>query len=411
MDSETASVSDTFSTTTIETIEIDERGGQSLEKRPRLDTQLNQEEDPGPGLVRVKVSGSSTVHEIDKRLIATKSQFFRSYLARFEKGDTDKVVELESSIVTELALEVIVRFLDRKRLDLKNGLEAFEVLEAANFLRMESLEPLAEGQIKKYIGKRHVLNILEKYVDGMGIKRLGDYVNSTIIKPAESIRKRKYGKFDLTLKLGDFDFKCHKAVLSTASHRIKTHLEEFPNSSGYIRDYDIGVTKENTQHVYNLLDLVYTSQDLCFSSVEEALSVLKLLEDLKLIPKYFQTCYTFITKEISVENVEEIYSVGRDTSNIELVNIALFFIMFKIRDLQGVFLNLVKEDAVKVLSHSYLNMDSELDVAMMAIDWIKENDQVLTNCKCIWQCSLEIRKFIVISLLKHPHLKTIFSGE
>merc|ERR1712061_120038 len=49
--------------------------------------------------------------------------------------------------------------------------------------------------------------------------------------------------------------------------------------------------------------------------------------------------------------------------------------MFKIRDLQGAFLNLVKEDAVKVLSHSYLNMDSELDVAMMAINWIKENDQ------------------------------------
>ena len=38
-----------------------------------------------------------------------------------------------------------------------------------------------------------------------------------------------------------------------------------------------------------------------------------------------------------------------------------------------------KEDAIKVISHSYLNIENELDVALLALDWIKENDQVKSN--------------------------------
>ena len=85
MDSETASVSDTFSSTSIESEE--RPGGRDRETRRRLNIQLSQEEDPGPGVVSVKVSGSSTIHEIDKRLIAWKSLYFRSYLARFHEKE------------------------------------------------------------------------------------------------------------------------------------------------------------------------------------------------------------------------------------------------------------------------------------------------------------------------------------
>ena len=389
-DSETASVSDTFSSTSIESEE--HRGGdQGREKKRRLDIQLSQEEDPGPGMVSVKVSGSSTVHEIDKRLIAYKSLYFRSYLARFhekeKKGDISKVVELGSDIVSELALEVIKRYLDSNRLDLKNGLEAFEVLTAANYLKIEALEPLAEIQIKKYIDKKNVLDILDKYVEGMGNQRLGSYISTTIIKPAENVRRRKYGKFDLTLKLGPLEFRCHRAVLSAASDRIKTVLENLLSGVGVVKDSEIGVTEENSQHVYNLLDLIYVSQDLSFSSVEEALSVLQILEDLKLSPKYFQTCYTYITKEIATESVEGILKVGKETNNQELVNIALFFIMFKIKEVREIFLKLDKEDIIKIIGHSYLNIENELDVALLAIDWIKENDQVIYNNNCIFRYS------------------------
>ena len=377
MDSETASVSDTFSSTSIESEE--RPGGRDRETRRRLNIQLSQEEDPGPGVVSVKVSGSSTIHEIDKRLIAWKSLYFRSYLARFhekEKLDIGKTVELEPDIVSELALEVIKAYLDSNRLDLKNGLEAFEVLEAANYLKIESLEPLAEIQIKKYIDKRNVLDILDKYVEGMGNQRLGSYISSTIIKPAENARRRKYGKFDLTLKLGPLEFRCHKAVLAAASDKMKTELVDLPTGQNVINATDIGVTAENSQHAFNLLDLIYVSQDLSFSSVEDALSVLKILEDLRMSPKYFQTCYTYLSKEISVENVEDVLIVGKTRSNQELVNIALFFIMFKIKELREPFLKLDKEDAIKVIGHSYLNIENELDVALLALDWIKENDQV-----------------------------------
>ena len=380
MDSETASVSDTFSSTSIESEEQRSRD-QGQEKKRRLNIQLSKEEDPGPGMISVRVSGSSTIHEINKRLIAYKSLYFRSYLARFhekeKKGDISKVVELGSDIVSELALEVIKKYLDSNRLDLKNGLEAFEVLTAANYLKIEALEPLAEIQIKKYIDKKNVLDILDKYVEGMGNQRLGSYISTTIIKPAENVRRRKYGKFDLTLRLGPLDFRCHKAVLSAASDKIKTLFENLPSGQSVVNDSDIGITGENSQHVYNLLDLIYVSQDLSFSSIEEALSVLKILEDLKLSPKYFQTCYTYITKEISTENVEGVLKVGKKTNNQELVTIALFFIMFKIKELRGVFIKLDKEDIIEVIGHSYLNIENEVDVALLAVDWIKENDQVL----------------------------------
>ena len=45
-------------------------------------------------------------------------------------------------------------------------------------------------------------------------------------------------------------------------------------------------------------------------------------------------------------------------------------------ELRELFLKLDKEDTIKVIGHSYLNIENELDVALLALDWIKENDQV-----------------------------------
>ena len=50
--------------------------------------------------------------------------------------------------------------------------------------------------------------------------------------------------------------------------------------------------------------------------------------------------------------------------------------MFKIKELRGIFIKLDKEDIIKIIGHSYLNIENELDVALLAVDWIKENDQV-----------------------------------
>eukprot|EP00091_Calanus_sinicus_P025115 TRINITY_DN9394_c0_g1_i1.p2 TRINITY_DN9394_c0_g1~~TRINITY_DN9394_c0_g1_i1.p2 ORF type:complete len:123 (-),score=34.42 TRINITY_DN9394_c0_g1_i1:206-574(-) len=38
---------------------------------------LSPEEDPGPGSVQVQVSDSSTIHIMDKRALALKSEYFR----------------------------------------------------------------------------------------------------------------------------------------------------------------------------------------------------------------------------------------------------------------------------------------------------------------------------------------------
>ena len=87
-------------------------------------SRLSPEEDPGPGSVQVQVSDSSTIHFMDKRSLALKSEYFRSYLVRFHTSNMDmhmmneKTVELNSEFVSSEAWAVLKMYVEFGKLQL-----------------------------------------------------------------------------------------------------------------------------------------------------------------------------------------------------------------------------------------------------------------------------------------------------
>ena len=185
--------------------------------------------------------------------------------------------------------------------------DAIEVLEAANYLQIESLQSKVVKYIKTFINKVNHLHYYNNFVSTRGIQALGNFIKSTIIKPAEQVRKRKYGKFDLTVSLGHFDFKCHKAVLSAASSKIKDYITANP-SCQQIDGTKVGVNFENAQNVYNLLELVYldSASIIGFTSVFDAISVFQVLQDFKFSSKYVESCLSYLKRKVNMENIRQV---------------------------------------------------------------------------------------------------------
>ena len=87
---------------------------------------LSPEEDPGPGVVHVQVSDSSTIHAMEKRALSLKSEYFRSYLIRFHdqnmelQEENERTVELNSDFVSSEAWAVIKVFIESGELVLQD---------------------------------------------------------------------------------------------------------------------------------------------------------------------------------------------------------------------------------------------------------------------------------------------------
>ena len=88
---------------------------------------------------------------------------------------------------------------------------------------MDSVQADTVEYLKKLVSKTNFLTVYD-FAVLRGITTLSNYITSTIIKPAEVMRRRKYGGFDLNLKLGQLVFKCHWSVLSSMSQKIKSVL-------------------------------------------------------------------------------------------------------------------------------------------------------------------------------------------
>ena len=84
------------------------------------------------------------------------------------------------------------------------------------------------------------------------------------------MRKRKYGGFDLNLKLGQLVFKCHCSVLSSMSQRIKTVLGENKVVDRGVDSSSFGITCENSQLFYNVFELVYLGREVSWSPALES---------------------------------------------------------------------------------------------------------------------------------------------
>ena len=82
------------------------------------------------------------------------------------------------------------------------------------------------------------------------------------------VRRRKYGTFDLNMKLGQLVFKCHWSVLSSMSLVIKAVLGEDKEVDRVIDSSSFGITSENSQLFYNLFELVYLGREVSWKGSE-----------------------------------------------------------------------------------------------------------------------------------------------
>ena len=205
---------------------------------------------------------------------------------------------------------------------------------------------------------------------------------SSIVRPAEVARKRKYGSFDLELKLQEFPFKCHKAILSKASKKIQGILDR-DDSIEVLEGKDLGLSdKEDFQLAYNLFEQIYHNEESFGSSnMEESLRVWKLISVLDLTESLYQSNLEGLCRHVSVSNVGDCYRAGLERGQKEVVNIALQFLAFKIQDasLQSLFLSLSLQQVTEVLSSSRLNVPDELTVGQLALKWIEKQQKVIFN--------------------------------
>ena len=65
---------------------------------------------------------------------------------------------------------------------------AFEVLQASNYLQMDSVQADTVEYLKKLVSKTNFLTVYD-FAVLRGINTLSNYITSTIIKPAEVYRK------------------------------------------------------------------------------------------------------------------------------------------------------------------------------------------------------------------------------
>ena len=277
------------------------------------------------------------------------------------------------------SLSVVEKFVNEDDLSYRHLELPEKVLAAANYLQMEVLQDDVLGVIKKKITNVNCVTYFNKYCATRGIPKLETFIMSAIVRPSEVARRRKYGGFDLVLKLQQFPFKCHKAILAFASKKIKGILDR-DASIEVIEGKDLGLTHQDDVNLaYNLFEQIYLNEtSFCSSSMKESLQVLKLISILDLPDHLYQSNLEDLCRKFSVSNLGECYRAGVELGQKEVVNIALQYLAFKIQDpsLESLFLALPLQEVSEVLASSSLNVPDELTVGKLALKWIEAQQKV-----------------------------------
>ena len=299
---------------------------------------------------------------------------FQNNKSEVEKGEEEWVIKLYPQEVSADALAVVEKFVNKEELSYRDEGVAEEVLVAANYLQMDVLQADVLEVVKKGINNANCLNYYMNYVIGRGIGRLEAFIMSSIVRPAEAARRRKYGKTDLVIKLQQFPFNCHKTILASASKKIKGILDRDPRI-GIIEGEQLGLTDQNVQLAYNLFEQIYLNEETRkYSPLEE----LKLISILEMTDQYFQSILEELCRQISVRNIGELYQAGTQLGQEDVVRIALHYFTFKIQDphLESLFLALPLHHVSQVLASSRLNVPDELTVGKLALKWLEAQQKV-----------------------------------
>ena len=345
---------------------------------------MGEEDDPGPGQVGVQVRGSGRVFLLDKRSAVAKSDYFKSHFAgRFPRHR--RIIELDPEICTVGAVSVLTDYINTDYINLSAPEEAEEVLKAANFLLLVEAQDFAVESVKKLVSRKNFVNFYHEYCVSRNIRQLEPIITS-IVRPGEAARRRKYGKFDLRLRLHQLDFPCHKAVVSAVCQKVKTIIADNPDIE-MIEGRDLGVDYENAPAAYNMLESVYLNQQgEPLSSVSECLTVMKLCRSMQWSSPLSQSCMDYLSRHISVSSLGQIYQSGLEAGLEDVRRLALLYLAYRISQpgLQSLFLSLSLQDVCRVLSESRLNVPDEATVAELAIKWAEQPNKVRLVGKVKW---------------------------
>ena len=315
--------------------------GRSPESSPALPGS-GGETDPGPGEVRVLVTDSSKVFRLNKRAAASKSEYFKVNLSSWHERDDFETLKLDPEFCSAEAMTVLEEYINFGDLDYSSPEQAEEVMKAANYLLMPEAEKHSVERVMRLISKQNFVNYYQTYCVTRGIIRLQNFIMSTIVRPSNSARRRKYGKFDMTIKLSHLEFPCHQSLMSAASRRIQNILTS-PDQSLHpiVEGGELGISSQNAQVAFNFLEWIYLNQQLPpVTSMADCLTVLRLAQRLLLSERQIQPVLQYLSHHVSLTNVSQILQVGVDVGLEEVRRIALLYLIYKISDLEPLFLSL-----------------------------------------------------------------------
>ena len=339
---------------------------------PAPEPVLPREEDPGPGTVKVRVAGSPVVHTVNKRRLAAQSEYFKASLSRFHNDKVAGAVELEPGFVSSQAWTIIHHFVETSQLGIDNH-NAFELLQASNYLQMDAVQSKAVEQMKKKIDKRNFLQIYD-FAVRRGISSLSNYITATIIKPAEMVRRRKFGRADLQLGLGQLVFPAHTVVLAAASRSLATSLAR-PDIGAKPDCSQLGLPSANPQLCYNLLELIYLGkqevESVAGTSVKGLLAMFRAITSLELSASLAQSCLALLARTADVEIAGLLWRTGEEVDSEDLQKLATVLLLAKPR--KQLLAALPAHQAAAVLDDSHLAVDTEMEVAELALGWLEEN--------------------------------------
>lgn len=220
----------------------------------------------------VKLSDLPNLYPVSKRALAIRSLYFRSYLSRFFCPP----LEIKCDFVTREAWTAILPYLTQGQDLLLTQDNAYEVLQATNYLQMESAQALAAEFLQSLVTKTDFVTVYNFAVN-RGIETLVNYIKSALIRPEEAMRKRKFGQFDLVLKLDQMEYRCHRSVVEKASVSVSEMLARNVEMT-QLDAKVLGVGPENSQHLYNMLESLYLGDQVrsgetrCSSSPSDSLN-------------------------------------------------------------------------------------------------------------------------------------------
>ena len=253
---------------------------------------------------------------------------------------------------------------------------AYEVLVAANYLGMDAVQAAAAEFLKPHVTKANFLTIFNT-AKNRGIESLAAFITSTIIQPQERMRRRVFGEFDLVLRLDQLRYRCHRAVVATASSAVRDHLRTEQRCMAELDVKVLGVGGEQVAALHSVLESLYLGSppSTLGTPLEEDLGLLRLLADLGLPPAVAAPVLAGLAAKVTPDTLATVYAASCTPHHPALRQFALAYLVRHTDALERLLVELPREEVEEVLAHDWLEVEEEARVAELCLAWLAAHQE------------------------------------